>query len=102
MEVRSLHAECRDLVQVMQQHVRREAIQDRDRQLESNEKAQRARLQAWISLLLLLLFAGAILLTAVDVCTRQALEAVEGSLLTHLRCTILSMKPVSCSTASKF
>ena len=36
------------MVQVMQQHIQREAIQDRDRQLESNEKTQQARLQACI------------------------------------------------------
>lgn len=33
-------------MQVMQQHIRREAIQDMDRQQESSEKAERARLQA--------------------------------------------------------
>lgn len=51
-----LRAECRDVVQVMQQHVRREAIQDMDRQMESSEKAERARLQACIFMLHLLLF----------------------------------------------
>lgn len=34
------------LWQVMQQHMQREALQDADRQLESSEKAERARLQA--------------------------------------------------------
>ena len=40
----------------MQQHIRREAIQDVDRQLESNEKAERARLQACVFQLHLLFF----------------------------------------------
>ena len=43
----------------MQQHLRREAIQNMDQQLKSSEKAERARLQACISMLDLLLFDGA-------------------------------------------
>lgn len=36
----------RDVVQVMQEHIKREAVQDVDRQLESSENAERAKLQA--------------------------------------------------------